>query len=287
MSVFLGDAGRIMLRRSGTAGDWLASALGPDDVNPSRRRFSFDFEAGALITGDEIEIRTEDGSDLELVAGHAFPDGRWYAHLDDAGGVRLYETFGDAINGEYEPALDLVVPSRSISIAVRTRNDRWRCLGQIRSWELTTNRATVDTTSLGEEFVRLYTRGLVSGQGSLTCLWDYQQRLCDPMQPEEHIEEPNYLCQLLLRLKQGAGFSGQFYVHYGSPAIWYEATCTITNVGLSFEPGAPIQSRVEFVTTGPVSLHTGQLDTFILQESADRLLLEGGQDGAIMQEEPL
>jgi len=287
MSVYLGNEGTVMLKRSATQGDILASLLDSDDVNPGRRRFSFDFDPNALITGDEIEIYTEDGSTLELVDGHVYPDGRWFVHIDDAGGVRLYDNYADSINGTFDAALPLVAPSRAIPISVRTRNDRWRCLAQMRSWELTTNRNTVDTTSLGEEFVRLYTRGLVSGQGSLTCLWDYKQAMCDPMQEGKGIEEPHYLCQLLLRLKQGASFSGQFFVYQGTPSVWYEAECTVTNVGLSFAPGEPLTSRVEFVTTGPIALHTGYADQFLLQEDTDRLLLEGSVDEAILLEEPL
>ena len=35
----------------------------------------------------------------------------------------------------------------------------------MRSWEITTQRDTVDTTILGEEYKEYYDQGLVSGQG--------------------------------------------------------------------------------------------------------------------------
>ena len=77
-------------------------------------------------------------------------------------------------------------------------------------------------------------------------------------------EKPHYLCELLLRLKQGSLFHGQFV--YQANQHWYEADCVVTNVALNFAPGEVVQSRVEFVTTGPVDLHTGEPDGYTLQE---------------------
>lgn len=284
MSVYMGEDGSVLIKRSTANDGELRSSLDPDDVNAASRRFSFDFEPESLITGDRIEIYTADGSNLQLVVGHNFPDGRWYCHIDDAGGVRLYENFNDAINGGLGTALALVAPVSSQDIVVRTRNSRFRCYGQMRSWEITTSRQTVDTTTLGEEFVAQFSRGLISGQGAMDCIWDYKQAMCDPMQEGVDIEEPHYLCQLLLRLKQGALFRGQFYIYEGSPSVWYEADCIVTSAGLSFAPGAAIGSRIEFVTTGPIHLHTGFPDSYLLQESDDFLLQES--DERILLEEP-
>lgn len=289
MSVYLGDSGAVEIRRSAVDDGLLGSFLDPDDVNPLRRRFSFDFPPEALITGDQMEIRTEDGSDLELVQGHVAPDGRWYVHVDDAGGIRLYDNYVDALNGELDNALELVVPSRSIPIAVHVRNSAYRCTSQMRSWELTTSRETVDTTVLGEEHRRQYGAGLISGQGTMSCLWDYTRSLCDPNQPDTslHIEEPHYFAQLVLRLKQGARFDGRFYIHRGDirQMVWWESACVVTNVGFAFSPGAPIETRIEFVTTGPIHLRMGMPPAYLLQEDADRLLLEDGR-GFVGLEDP-
>lgn len=281
MSIYMGDTGSLRIKRKADTEGMLSSALDPDDVNPARRRFSFDFPYEALISGDRIEIYTADGSDLELVDGHVAPDGMWHCHIDDAGGVRLYDEFEDAINGGYENALDLVTPSETKQILVRTRNARFRCLAQMQQWELTTNRAAVNTTVLGEEFVSQYTRGLVSGQGTTTCLWDYKYEACDTYDKTYGNEKPHYLCELLLRLKQGAIFRGQFFVYEGKTSVWYEADAVITNVALSFVPGAVVQSRIEFVTTGPIDLHTGEADGFTLQEDDD-LLLQESTDGILL-----
>jgi hypothetical protein len=287
VSVYLGDSGLVEVKRSGLDDAILASVLNADDVNLARRRFSFDFDPEALLSGDRIEIRTQDGSTLELVAGHNFPDGLWYCHVDESGGVRLYDNFADALNGDLASALPLVQPTRGIPISVRTRDQLYNCVSQMRSWEITTQRESVDITLLGEEFRRNYASGLVSGQGRLTCLWDYKQAICDPMQTANNIEEPHYFAQLLLRVQQGSKFLGRFFVYQGSgadPSVWWESDCVVTNVAFSFAPGQPIDSTVEFITTGPIHLRMGTAPGYMLQESGDVILQETGSP--ILLEDP-
>ena len=104
MSVFLGQNGHVELRRDAT-GQALVTTLDPSDVNVERKRFSVDFTEGALITGDQVTIKTSDLSPLELVAGHVDDDGnyfndwRGFIYIDDAGGLRLYDSFSAAISG--------------------------------------------------------------------------------------------------------------------------------------------------------------------------------------------
>ena len=276
MSVYLGEDGTLLIKRKADTNGLLRSMLDPEDVNPSRNRFSFDFPHEAIISGDRIEIYTANKLNLELVEGHDQPDGMWYAHVDDSGGVRLYDEFEQAINGGYSKALALKKPTHTQEILVRTRNSRFRCQAQMRQWEITTSRANVDVTTLGEEFVEQFARGLISGQGSTTCIWDYRYKNCDSIEESAGSERPHYLCELLLRLKQGALFRGQFFLHVDTtyPYVWYECDCVVTNVGLSFAPGTVVESRVDFVTTGPIELHTGEPDGFILQEDSDLLLQE-------------
>ena len=82
----------------------------------------------------------------------------------------------------------------------------------MQQWEITTSRTQVDTTVLGEEFVSQYTRGLISGQGSTTTFWDFKHEMCDPDGGSYNNEKPHYLCELLLRLKQGSCSMGSFCV---------------------------------------------------------------------------
>lgn len=288
MAIYLGDSGYVEIRREGLNSS-LGSILDPGDVNVQRRRFSFDFDAGALVTGDRLQIRTTDGSTLELVDGHVYPDGTWYVNVDQAGGIRLYTTFAAAINGDESAALPLVVPSRNIPIVAVARDVSYRCLAQIQDYQLTTARETIDLTSLGDEFRTSYANGLISGQGVLNCLWDYEASVCSEDDAFRQ-ERPHYLAQLVIRTQQGASFLGRFLLKgdgrsatRGSNTgaikdeLWWEARCIITNVAFTFNPMQPISSSVEFVTTGQVRLRMGSLPGYLLQESGSYLLQESGE----------
>jgi hypothetical protein len=288
MAIYLGDSGYVELKREGL-NTKLVSTLDPDDVNVARKRFSFDFEVDSIITGDQLEIYTEDGSTLELVDGHVYPDGRWYCNVDQAGGVRLYNDFASALNGEEADALPLVVPSRSIPIYAVTRNSLYRCIAQVSDYSMTTARETVDLTSLGEEFRTNFSSGLISGQGQLNCLWDYEASTCNNTEGDTGAERSHYLAQLVMRTQQGASFDGRFFLKapgraaidggnsYGiDDAIWWEAKCVITNVAMAFSASEPVRSTVDFVTSGPIRLRTGAVPRYLLQEDSSAVLLETG-----------
>ena len=277
MGIYLGNAGHVELARD-SLNTPLNSLLDPGDVNVLRRRFSFDFPNGAIITGDSLEIRTEDGSNLELVAGHDYPDGRWYCHADPAGGIRLYDRYEDAINGELEDALVLVAPTTTKRILAKTLDGTNRCIANVISYEITTSRETIDLTSLGEEHRRFYASGLISGQGALTCFWSYKSSLCDPSGFSNQNEYPQYLSQLVIRAQQGASFKGRFYLNTEVPNayLWYEAECIVTNVAMTFEPTQALRSQIQFITTGPIQLRMGMPPGYLLQESGSLLLQEDG-----------
>jgi hypothetical protein len=285
MAVYLGDDGLIELQRASTDLP-LTSLLDPGDVNETRRRFSFDFPAEALITGDQIEIKTEDGSTLELVAGHTFPDGRWYCHIDDAGGIRLYNQFADAITGSLERALQLTTPTTTKAIQVTSRGSQYRCLGAVREWQLTTSRETIDLTGLGDSHRNFYASGLISGQGSLSCLWSRED--CGLATSSDQQEVANYLAQLILRVDLGALFSARLFARYartaGQPSVWWEADCIVTNAAMSFAPGQPLATNIEFITTGPIHLHMGVPPAHLRLEGGNLLLLENGE-GALLLED--
>ena len=286
MSVYLGEQGQVEIQRTSSApAGRLASTLDPGDVDPAKSRFSFDFPASALISGDHIEIGTQDGSVLELVAGHLEPDGYWYCHVDNAGGIRLYRTFEDAVNGEASKALPLVAPSAAQAIFVRTLDETYNCVAQMRSWQITTNREAVDLTVLGNEYRDNYANGLISGQGSLSCLWEYHRLDCDK-ETKGTVELGHYFAQLVLRLRQGSLFKGRFYLHRSDARkdVWYEADCVVTSVGFNFAPSTVVETTVEFVTTGEVKLLVGDLPGHLLQENTFLVLAEDG--APISLEEP-
>ena len=276
MGIFLGDSGHVELLRE-SLNVPLHSDLDPGDVNVPRKRFSFDFPHGALITGDRIEIRATDGNDLELVAGHAFPDWDGFIGVDDAGGVALYATMGEALQNEKSAALALIEPTYVQPIIVRNTQARYRCLAKVTNYEITTTRETVDISTLGEEFRSQYSGGMISGQGSLNCLWDYEGCACDDS--GELVEYSHYLAQLCIRTVQGSSFQGRFYLDASDPTsmLWYEARCIVTNVAMSFVTAEPVRCSIQFITTGPVTLHMGLPPAYLLQESGSLLLQEDGE----------
>ena len=287
MAVFLGDSGYVEIRRDADPRG-LLTKLDPDDVNASKRRFSVDFSEGALITGDQIDMETVDGSELVLVAGHnGFNEWRGFIHLDDAGGIRLYDRFDDAIRGDLLPARELVKPSVAKQVRIRTRASNYNFLARIQEYELATTRDQIDLTVLGQEHRHWYDAGLISGQGSLNCLWEHRAS-CEDECKTNSIEFSVYLAQLVLRLQQGSDFFGRFFIYAGQHArdnsIWYEAECVITNVAVSVSPTQVPTTQVQFVTTGPVQLRQGIPPAYLLQEDGEVLLQEDGFSGILLED---
>ncbi len=278
--IYLGGNGSVQLKRT-TVNTPLIGILDAADVAVASKRFSFDFDHGALATGDYITIRTEDNSILELISGHSFPDWEGYVHVDDAGGVRLYKNFSDSLDGEKDKALVLVAPTVTKTILVTSAGRSFRYLADVTSYQLTTSREAVDLTSLGEEHRRSYASGLISGQGVLSCLWDYKHEVCDE---KSGMELSHYMAQLILRVRQGASFHGRFYLLDRDPEfVWYDADlCVITNVGIAVTSTDVIRAEIEFLVSGPIRLRMGEPpgyvlagdDQFLLQESGERVELE-------------
>ena len=278
MGVYFGNTGEIVLKRD-TLRSALQTTLDPSDVNTSTKRFSVDHSSGSLITGDEVEISTADGSTLELVSGHNYPDGKWFVNIDPVGGIRLFNTFSLAIEGLTSNALTLVTPSATKAVLLRTRNELFRHVANIKDFEMTTNRDQVDLTSLGDEFRGQYEAGLISGQGSMNCVWEHSYETGKRANKYGADSEfPFYLAQLILRTQQGSDFSGIFYIFKDSANsknnVYYEAECCITNVAVSVAASDVIETRIDFVTNGIVTLKTGSAPGYLLQEDEDKILQE-------------
>ena len=151
MGVYFGQSGEIALKRDALQSD-LRTQLDPFDVNTSTKRFSVDHSSGSLISGDEVEIETADGSTLELVSGHSYPDGKWFINVDPVGGIRLFDSFANAIEGLTVNAKTLVTPSSTKDVTLKTRNEQFRHVanvGDTRS--LAIHPATTTHSQLDEE----------------------------------------------------------------------------------------------------------------------------------------
>ena len=147
MTVYLGTHGEIELRRVFNGGT-LRSTISVPDVNATQKRFSFDFEHGQLVTGDQIEITSTDGSALDFINGYTDSSVKKFIYVDELDGIRLYNSFGDAVTGGEANAVALATPGNSIPIEVIVESAAPRLLAQVSSFEINTERETVDTTVL-------------------------------------------------------------------------------------------------------------------------------------------
>ena len=288
MSVILGSSGAVELTRS-SVGEVFASVVNPSDVNATKDHFSFDFQAGMLLTGDQLEIKATDGGLLSFVDGWAYPDGKWYIHVDQVGSIRLYLEFADAVAGERAGQVSLAVPTRNIPIEVRVRNAVPRMLAEVTSFELNTSREAVDVTELGDEFREQHAT-LISGSGTLNCFFDYAHDRCSGrVSAGFEPELPIYLHQLLLRQQLGSGFHARLFVltrgsgKDSGDEVWYEFDGLITNAGIAFEPTQPVRSTIQFVTTGEVKLLVKTGGTLLMQEDSSYIRLERNQGAGFIE----
>ncbi len=292
MAIYLGDAGHIELQRR-SINDTYSFSLNAEDVDTKSKRFSFDGsnQDVFLITGDRVNFEREGGGNLELLADVTDQTGiTQFVHVDSVGGIRLFSTFNEALNGRKSEALDLVKPTTLQQLTISLQEVEWRCLAQVQQYSLTTARETIDLTELGDDFRRNYASGLINGQGSCTCFWDYTGK---------EGEYANYLAKLVLRLNLGAAFNGKFYIKKGeynpqstecnttedrNQALWWEALCIVTNVSMAFTSTEVIQTQIEFVTSGKFTLRAGLLPAYLRQEN-DGLVLDEELDRGILLDE--
>ena len=281
MSVYLGNSGGVQVKRQGEPVNVQLQAA---DVDTTERRFSLDFDpdyAGTrpspLITGDQVQFSSADETtDLELVDGLTDTDVTRWVHVDVMGGIRLFDSYEKAVNGGKDNAIELVKPAADQKIVVDVVNVQYECVAQMRSYELTTQRETVDTSILGEEYRQFYDQGMISGQGTITAIWDFRYSPCVDNFDSEAVLA-NYFSQLVIRFREGSRFCGYFTVYCDSDsAVWYECDCICTSVGMNFSPGQVIDSTIQFITTGQIQLKQGEPPSYLLQEQGvdSELLLE-------------
>jgi len=276
MSIYLGREGYVQLTRIAETDEYVRGVLTPNDVNVSERRFSFSFSTSAFITGDRIELGTQDLSNLVLIQNHSFPDALVYVNVDDAGGIRLFDTFEQAVNGDINDALPLERDTGNQNIRARTRDPGFNFISQVYKYEITTSRDSVDVTDLGKSFRENYSNGLISGQGSLSCFWEYKNTLGDDKVGGKD-EVPNYMAKLLLRLKQGSVFRGRFVIFDDKRGhkIFYQMRCVVTNVAIQAGTREEIiETEINFVTSGRISLKVSQDFGSLLLEDSSKLLAE-------------
>lgn len=295
MAVYLGTFGKVTLQRKSDEGA-LESVINPSDVNTTRKRFSFDFDEGYLITGDQIEITSTNGVTLAWVSTAGWANatkqanGKWFVNVDELGGIRLYSSFANAVNGGSANAIALDSIVTDIPIRVVIANTQRRVLGAITSYELSTQRESIDVTALSDQFRSQYS-SLMSGSGRISCQWDYKD-CCGG----GNYETAQYLLQLAVRTEVGSEFSAQLFlktngynpsgvVAQADDQIWYEINGVITGSAVQFQPGTIVEMTAEFITTGPIRLRVKtDADNKILQQTGDGILLDQDATASLLQE---
>lgn len=283
MSVYLGTHGEVELQRQ-FDGSNLRGTIKPSDVNVTNKRFSFDFEHGQLLSGDQIEITSTDGSTLDFIDSYTDTSIKKFIYVDELDGVRLYNSFADAVTGGPTNATTLAEPANDIPIRVVVQNASMRMLAQCTGFELNTERESVDTTTLSDDF-RSRVSTLMSGSGRMSCLWEYTGDTTN--------ELANYLLELQLRTKVGSQFNARFYIKTASynpsgvaananDEIWYEFSGVLTNCAVQFSPSDVIKVEADFITTGPIQIRMVLTPPDkLLQEDSGELLQEHGAADAL------
>ena len=291
MSLYLGNFGKVMLQRKSAQGD-LTATITTGDVNTTKKRFSF-ADADELLTGDQIEISTTNHANLLFIAAGAWSNNthqssfKGYIHKDEMSGLRLYSTFPLAVNGGISNAITLSSISADIPVKISIANSNPRILGQVINYELNTDIESVDITALSDDKRQRYS-SLVSGNGSITCAWDYKDSVGSGA-----YDIPHYLLELVTRTKIGSEFGAQLYLKSSgyNPSgnaddlnhqIWYELTGVIVQTAINFGVNQIQEMKINFITTGPLDIKmlvdTATANSMFTQENNDQLLLE--QDGS-------
>jgi hypothetical protein len=300
MSIFLGSSGLVRLER--TSANKVRTSISAGDVSTAKKRFTLSLPADVLQTGDRLYIRRIENSgglstsNLTFIAASAWPggsqqpDGSWYIHVDSLNGIRLYSTWAAALKGAEADALSLASIASGYPLVVSVDDTTDHVVGGLRNYELTTNREAIDVTSLGDAFVRQY-EGLISGEGSLECLWDIQTGRTDTAAGQA-AEYSQYLHQLVLRQKIGSRFRASLFLKqsndpgaYGTMdsasrnlALFYGIEAVVTQVAISFESDSVTASRINFVTTGAIELLYEQPANFL------RLVQNSNNDPLVTQQ---
>ena len=295
MAIYLGSKGRVELQRT-FGGREIVTTIDNAEIVATKKRLGFDLasrgDTSELITGDELEIRAD--SNLVFISGYtSVKSGKFFIHVDELGGIRLYATYAHAVSGGSANAISLVDQSAGWSLDIRltVQNAIHRILGQVTSYELNTSAEVVDTTALSDDF-RNSINGILSGSGRLDSFWDYRDTV-----GAGAYEAAQYLHQLILRSDIGSAFNAHFYLKIdgydpsgagsdiANDVIWYDVKGLITNTAIAFNTGQVVKMTADFVTTGKINLKVMTAAEYkLLQENTDFLLLEQDATANLMLE---
>lgn len=297
-----------------------------ENINEEANRWSFDYADSVLITGDRIRItrtdRDEEGGRKPLILQSNFltapalvrngadSSNSWefFVYVDLLGRIYGYETLAESLTLKGADALPLTQGftdewERTDAnadyfqrVEIQIIEQGFRPFAKCNEYTLTTNRDTIDVTTLGEYFYKQYENGLIQGQGTVTAIFDEQALVQEGCQ-DPYVDTPAgdelsaYFAKLVLRIQIGAGFRGRFYLRTRDDdrtpdedrwAVYWQAECVCTNVAIQALPGAMLQTRIEFVTTGLFQLEIADRGFSSILQTEDELFLEREGDAGLL-----
>lgn len=282
MTYFLGHYGKIKLNRKSSLS--FDTSVSPADVNTTLNRLGFDDSAVNLLTGDQIRIYTTDPRNLDFLPSSTWPYGGGstfnevlaYINVNAIGGIRLFNTFSDAVNNNRSQELPLeAFAGADIPVNVSVVGSTDRVLGDVTGFTFNTDREALETTTMSDRFKKMYSAGLISGSGSIDCLFNTQG--------SGLTETSLLMLQLINRTDIGSEFSCYLQltedsVYPNTQDIYYEFDAMVTRTGVEVRPDQAINCAIDFVTTGEIRLLIGEPSGYILKEDTDRIRLQQGLD---------
>lgn len=283
MTFYLGNYGNIRLRRgTDPVIGSISSDVEPDDISLVLNRVGFENASENLLTGDRVDLTTTDSRGLAFI-----PASNWsinqiqdtfscFVHVNEVGGLRLFPTFGDAVNNTRSNEITLQSFSGSpLNLRVTIRDIKYSLLGCVSQFEFNASRDAIDVTSLSDKYKRQYDAGLLSGSGRIECAFNYETTGVE--------EAPLLLLQIIQRLDIGCAFDLALYltdraVDPTLQNLFYLLTAVPTNTGISLRSGDIITCTIDFVTTGTTRLIFGVPSDYLLKEDDDRIRVEDSLD---------
>jgi len=227
--------------------------------------------------GFSSELPPEGYTEYRMSPYQVPKNARAYAHINQLGGIRLFDSFESAINNERADEYALAqFYGESLPVTIGVKDTRYNTLGSVTSFEINTDRAAMETTSLSDTFKQQYSAGLLSGNGSIECLFSYDTI---PRQ-----DTPLFLLQVINRINIGSAFKALLSISSvdRSPSfreeVYYEVEAVVTRAGVTVTSDALVACSIDFVTTGEFKLRVGIPTEFILKEDDDAIYLEQSLD---------
>ena len=277
----LGSAGNVEVQRSsGVVG---LREVDPADINQTLNRFSFDGAEDNILTGDRVVLTTKDPRGLAFFEPADWGTGTVennitaYVHVNEAGGLRCFEKFDDAVSNNRGREIALTsFAGAPIAIEFTVVDVGYRLVGDITGYTFNTDREAIDTSALTDKFKSFYNAGILSGTGTIDCLFKSELECGDEVR-----ETSMLLLQLIHRLDIGAGF--RCYLTLVDPlqtggstrsGVFYDVQALATRTGVEVSPSQVIRCSIDFVTTGEFTLRMGEPKEYLQKEDDWRIHTE-------------